>query len=54
MILKDLKNQEWCKCKERKEGHSAGTLLDGTDLITCNQCGDIVLINGKQEKDIKL
>lgn len=47
MKLKDLKNQKWCKCKERKEGHNAGTLSDGTDLIICNQCRYIVMINGK-------
>ncbi len=52
MKLKDLKNLKWCNCEERNEGHSAGTLLDGTDLILCKQCNDIVMINGKKESDV--
>ena len=37
--------ETWCDCDESK-GHSAGTLLDGTDLIICNKCHGIVCKNG--------
>ena len=50
MLLKDLKKEKWCNCRH-KEGHSAGTLLDGTDLIICNKCKGMVWINGKNKEN---
>ena len=32
----------YCKCEVSDKGHSAGTLLDGIDLIICQKCGKMV------------
>lgn len=54
MKEKNLKNYQWCNCKQNY-GHSAGTLLDSTDLIICSKCKKVCWINGKNktEWDVK-
>ena len=42
------RKDEYCKCENRDKGHSAGTLLDDTELIICNKCRKVVRINGKK------
>ena len=45
-----MKEEIWCDCDE-SEGHSAGTLLDGTDLIICNKCNGIISKNGVNKNE---
>lgn len=34
----------YCTCAVSKNGHSAGTMKDGTDLIICNDCGGVLKV----------
>ena len=53
MKLEDYeKLKPWCICVQNR-GHSAGTLKDGGDLIICNKCKGIVLLNGKSRIDFE-
>jgi len=53
MKLEDYeKLKPWCTCGQNR-GHSAGTLKNGDDLIICNKCKGIFLLNGKSRIDFE-
>jgi len=44
---KKITKQTHCSCKVSRKGHSAGTLLNGKDLIICNDCGKTLFYGDK-------